>query len=1222
MYIRKAPKPQSGRRRVLQSLVAVLMLAGAATVATGETVTSATAATANLGTPNPGAQPPLQPAAGEYFAVPAYVVLDTRSGIGESQAEQLASESTLAVDVTGADGVPSDATSVVVILNALNATTNGGYITAYDPDNGDPNVPSIGVQSGVNTSQTEAVPVSNSGTIALANHTSASLDVAVSVVGYFTGDADSQAGDTYQEAEWTKIVDTTSGLGAPDAQIAADSSLTFQVSGEGSIASGADTAVIQLSALNATHSGYMSAYAAGATDPNQAVVRYAAGLTYTNMVYVPLSSSGQVTVTNHGGGPVDLVVVTRAYFMPPATSPVGSEYVPTGPDIVLGSSSGGVTLAADASVTFQVAGAAGLPAAGVTEVAEDVVVTDAQAKGYLDAYRADGTDTHTPSMYFAATTGQTYVSFQDSLLSRVSPTGQETISNDSSGSFKVQVSVLGMYYVPQAPPSPTYLGTVGTDTTTPVLSGIVQDSTGDAPIGEIFLFDASGNPIGGSPTATGQVESGERVSWPVTAGTLTDGDTYQWYMEACDQGVCSPPTATQSFTVNTGAAPAPPTATATATISGSSVTAEDAISDSGACSGADCPLTTGSTINVGSDGTNNWASALTFDVSSIPAGSDIVSATLQLTESGCLTGTTCSSSPVDVYQPSADVASQATGPELASVAMPNPLTATAPSTQGSWDVTGFVQSWVSGDGNDGLILQAAAAGDDGISYYSPTADVSSASLPALVVSYIPPAVPGAPTGLTVTPGDGGVLVNWGDPADWNYIDGTDNSSMTFTVTAQTGSTVAATTSTANNVVALTGLTDGTSYTISVTAVNPIGDSTPVTSSSVIPVAVTGSSTFAQATSQYVGAVDELNSGQAANADAALSEDSQAAVDSAYLSDQDLSNIATVQALADNDQQDTSDSTTLSDSLTIATSSDTYTEFTVADETFTTVDTSSGTAVDVPGSAENELLLTYSTASGSPVLTGEIDADAAFDPSQIVDQPTAFSDVLDGPAMSSENASAPTSVETNADGVLETGTDSALSSAPCHNDSSGGQSNGFDCANISNEMSWAKSHAYPGTNKDHNGFADDCTDFASRVWHFGGGVPEDVAPVPAAQKSNNNYWYQYRTILGNTWTSYSWATAQDFGNFLDGQGSYFLPYASEAQQGDMIFANWRGKTNHKGWGGVSHTGVITSVTKENIYITQHSNNRYNEPLYGSEGSSSWFGKDPNLVMWIAIPARKA
>jgi hypothetical protein len=222
--------------------------------------------------------------------------------------------------------------------------------------------------------------------------------------------------------------------------------------------------------------------------------------------------------------------------MPPATTPVGAEYIPVGPAgpvIIYGSSSGGTQVGANASVTFQVAGAAGLPATGVVEVAEHVVVTNPTQSGYLDVYRGGGTDPNHATMNFLAGDG-TDVGYQDSILSQVSPTGQETITNHSSGTIDVQVAVVGLFFDPQVPPVPSYLQTAATYSTTPVMSGVVQDATGEDPVGEIFLFDSAGNPIGGAPTATGLVSTGERVSWPVTAGTLTNGSTYQWYMETCD----------------------------------------------------------------------------------------------------------------------------------------------------------------------------------------------------------------------------------------------------------------------------------------------------------------------------------------------------------------------------------------------------------------------------------------------------------------------------------------------------------------------------------------------------------------------------------------------------------------------------------------------------------------------------------------------------------------
>ena len=78
--------------------------------------------------------------------------------------------------------------------------------------------------------------------------------------------------------------------------------------------------------------------------------------------------------------------------MPPANVPVGAEYVPVGPAgpvvVLTGSSGGGAQLAGNASVTFQVAGAAGLPATGLVEVAEHVIVTNPSKGGCTPGFGA------------------------------------------------------------------------------------------------------------------------------------------------------------------------------------------------------------------------------------------------------------------------------------------------------------------------------------------------------------------------------------------------------------------------------------------------------------------------------------------------------------------------------------------------------------------------------------------------------------------------------------------------------------------------------------------------------------------------------------------------------------------------------------------------------------------------------------------------------------------
>src|ERR1022692_239219 len=443
--------------------VAAVLAGGAVVSGTGPLAQSASAKdvsvqAAGVLAPDPGPQPPLVAAPGQFVSAPVYRVLDTRYGTGEAGgAAKLGAGASLAVPVTGVDGVPADATSVVVNVNAIN-TTASGYLTAFDSDVADPNVASVGVKAGISTNQTDTIPVSSTGTVSVANHTSGATDVVMTLMGYFTGPTDTTAGDTYGNAPWIKIVDTTSGLGTAQAPIPAGGSITVQVSGQGGIATGADTAVVQISALNAAQGGYLTAYAAGTADPGVSLLFYDSSMTYRDLAYVSLSAAGKMTITNHGSAPVDLALVTRGYLMPPSATPVGAEYAPVGPVIVYGTSSSGTQVAANASVTFQVAGTAGLPATGLVEVAEHVVVTKPVASGFLDVYRGGGTDPNNATMNFLAGDG-TDVGYQDSILSQVSPTGQETITNHSSGTVGVQVAVVGMFFDPQVPPVPSFLQT-------------------------------------------------------------------------------------------------------------------------------------------------------------------------------------------------------------------------------------------------------------------------------------------------------------------------------------------------------------------------------------------------------------------------------------------------------------------------------------------------------------------------------------------------------------------------------------------------------------------------------------------------------------------------------------------------------------------------------------------------------------------------------------------
>nr|WP_240982372.1 DNRLRE domain-containing protein [Streptomyces sp. S3(2020)] len=99
-----------------------------------------------------------------------------------------------------------------------------------------------------------------------------------------------------------------------------------------------------------------------------------------------------------------------------------------------------------------------------------------------------------------------------------------------------------------APEVPTDPATGATETTTPLLTGVVTAAGNGALSAEYLLSDASGNPVGS--TLTAGTQDGDRAVAMVPDGLLTDGATYKWKMRACADGVCSAYTPLKTFTLD------------------------------------------------------------------------------------------------------------------------------------------------------------------------------------------------------------------------------------------------------------------------------------------------------------------------------------------------------------------------------------------------------------------------------------------------------------------------------------------------------------------------------------------------------------------------------------------------------------------------------------------------------------------------------------------------
>jgi hypothetical protein len=159
---------------------------------------------------------------------------------------------------------------------------------------------------------------------------------------------------------------------------------------------------------------------------------------------------------------------------------------------------------------------------------------------------------------------------------------------------------------------------------------------------------------------------------------------------------------------------------------------------------------------------------------------------------------------------------------------------TAPGSNGGSAITGYTVT--SSPGN----LTAPATGTtavvggltDGTAYtftVTATNSVGTGTPSAPSTAVTPATMPGAPTGVSASPGDGQATVSWVAPAS------NGGSAITgYTVTSSPGNFTAPAAGTSATV---TGLTNGTAYTFTVTATNSIGTGVPSSpSSAVTPVA--------------------------------------------------------------------------------------------------------------------------------------------------------------------------------------------------------------------------------------------------------------------------------------------------------------------------------------------------------------------------------------------------
>ena len=382
------------------------------------------------------------------------------------------------VTVTGIDGIPSNATAVVINVIVLNMTS-GGYLSIY-PEGSTP-----AVVSSLNWTSTSrvvtnlvTVPVNTSnGEITLRNGgTSSGVNFVVDIEGYYAPPGSTPVG-LYNSVTPSRIVDTRCSETSLPVYItnsycaslpSANSKLTtlgtgqienVTVTGVGGIpSSGVSAVVLNLTAIGPTSSGYLSAFPTGVTKAEVSTVNFNdQGEIVSNSAIVKVGSNGQISIYNFLGNTNFTIDVSGYYTDGSSSTQSGSLFNPVTPARILDTRcsttpqpsycssenlpSVNDTLTAipgGSSITVQVAGEANIPT-DATAVVGNLSATDGTGSGYLTVYAGSTVPTTSDVNFFAGSTNA------NTVISGLSSSGSLNIANGGGHRVDVLFDVSGWF---------------------------------------------------------------------------------------------------------------------------------------------------------------------------------------------------------------------------------------------------------------------------------------------------------------------------------------------------------------------------------------------------------------------------------------------------------------------------------------------------------------------------------------------------------------------------------------------------------------------------------------------------------------------------------------------------------------------------------------------------------------------------------------------------------
>lgn len=225
---------------------------------------------------------------------------------------------------------------------------------------------------------------------------------------------------------------TTDGLFVGTGALAANSQIDLSVAGRGGVpAMGAGSAILNVTVVNPTNIGFITAWPTGDSRPLASNINFTPGLTIPNLVVAKLGSGGQVSLYN-SAGTTHLIADVAGWF------PAISSFTPLVPARILDTRTSS-PLGPGAELDLVVTGQGGVPASGVSAVVFNLTATQPTINGYITAWPAGSARPNASNLNFVA--GQTVANL---VIARVGANGSVALYN-SNGNTHLIADVAGWF---------------------------------------------------------------------------------------------------------------------------------------------------------------------------------------------------------------------------------------------------------------------------------------------------------------------------------------------------------------------------------------------------------------------------------------------------------------------------------------------------------------------------------------------------------------------------------------------------------------------------------------------------------------------------------------------------------------------------------------------------------------------------------------------------------